>query len=132
MLGVLLVIAYICVNNISKRQNIFVRIFHIFLFTLILQVQAFAHNGSSSKLIYIENKGQWHQNVRFKTNIRNGAIYLENNKITVNVAENNSHKFDSSFDFSKPCNAHAYNIEFLNCNLQAFFYLLFTITLCDF
>jgi gliding motility-associated-like protein len=114
MLGVLLVIAYICVNNISKRQNIFVRIFHIFLFTLIFLVQAFAHNGSSSKLIYIENKGQWHQNVRFKTNIRNGAIYLENNKITVNVAENNSHKFDSSFDFSKPCNAHAYNIEFLN------------------
>lgn len=77
-----------------------------------------AHSGQSSKLIYIENKGQWHSNVRYKTAIRNGAIYLENNKITVNVTENNSHKFDSSFDFNRICKGHAYNIEFINSNMN--------------
>lgn len=77
-----------------------------------------AHTQSSNKLIYIENKGQWDTNVIYKTSIKNGAIFLERNKITVNVAENNSHKFDSAFDFNRQTRGHAYNIEFVNSNSQ--------------
>ena len=89
-----------------------------FLSLLALNALSFAHSGQSNKLIYIENKGQWHTNVRFKTSILNGAIYLESNKITVHVTENHSHKFDSSFDFTQPCKGHSYNIEFSNSNSE--------------
>ena len=85
-----------------------------FLSILLVHTLCFGHNGQSNKLIYIENKGQWHSNVLYKTSILNGAIYLEKNRLTVNITENKSHKFDSSYDFSKPCQGHVYQIEFLN------------------
>ena len=88
-------------------MRISIALFYVILYPLI----GYGHSNGSNKLIYIENKGQWHENVLYKTSIKNGAIYLENNKITVNVTENKSHKFDSSYDYSKPCQGHAYQIE---------------------
>jgi len=91
-----------------------VRISIALFYAILYPLLGYGHSNGSNKLIYIENKGQWHENVLYKTSIKNGAIYLENNKITVNVTENKSHKFDSSYDYSKPCQGHAYQIEFLN------------------
>lgn len=90
------------------------RILHIIFIIGMTQCSLMAHGSGSNKLIFIENKGQWPSQVRFKTDIRNGAIFLEKNKLTVNVKEHQSHKFDSSYDYTKACRGHAYQIEFLN------------------
>ena len=100
----------ICKKYKTRFVRISIALFYVILYPFI----GYCHSNGSNKLIYIENKGQWHGNVLYKTSINNGAIFLENNKITVNVTENKSHKFDSSYNYGKPCQGHAYQIEFLN------------------
>ena len=60
--------------------------------------------------------GQWEASIRYKTDIRGGAIFLEKNRLTVNVTEHKSHRFGEEQDIAKPCKGHAYTIEFVGAN----------------
>lgn len=37
---------------------------------------------SQHSLIFTENKGQWHENVKFKADFGNGSVFLESNRLT--------------------------------------------------
>lgn len=78
----------------------------------------FGHEDIQQHLIYIQNKGQWHNNVLFKTDIRQGAIFLEKTKLTIHVLENHSHKFDEDIK-DKPVRGHVYTIDFVGANPNA-------------
>ncbi len=38
-----------------------------------------------SQIIFRENKGQWEQNILYKAEVTNGAVFLEKNVITFNL-----------------------------------------------
>ncbi|MDR2835764.1 MAG: gliding motility-associated C-terminal domain-containing protein [Bacteroidales bacterium] len=104
------------------------KILFIVLLVLINLTNAF------SQYEFIENKGQWDKNIKFKSEIQNGAIFLEDNCITFNflkyehfhnkiseprkpaTAGDNPH----TIDFNKPILGHAYRVKFLNSNNPSF------------
>lgn len=76
----------------------------------------FAHRSDGDKLFYIQNKGQWDAKILYKSSIKNGAIFLEQDRITINVTEHKSHRFENEEAATKPSKGHAYYIEFLGAN----------------
>src|SRR5574344_266164 len=42
----------------------------------------FCANKAKSELNFVENKGQWKGNILFMSQLKNGAIFIENNAIT--------------------------------------------------
>lgn len=71
---------------------------------------------------YIENKGQWHENVLYKLNLNDGALFLENNCVTynfINPGELNystAHHGAEGQSHSLLRAAHAYKIFFRGAN----------------
>ena len=53
----------------------------LLLILLYLPIIAFSH-GDIKQVKYIENKGQWKENILFKANIPEGQIFLEDHKFT--------------------------------------------------
>jgi hypothetical protein len=53
----------------------------LLLILLYLPIIAFGH-GDIKQVKYIENKGQWEENILFKANIPEGEVFLENHKFT--------------------------------------------------
>jgi gliding motility-associated-like protein len=94
------------------------RLISIFFIFCFFSPIIWGHNDVHQHLIYIENKGQWHGNVLFKTDIQQGAIFLEKTKLTVHVSEHSSHKFDESTK-DKPSRGHVYTIDFVGANPYA-------------
>lgn len=45
-------------------------------------------NCCSGELIFKENKGQWHSNAQFRTNIPGGSVFFESNAFTYSVYDN--------------------------------------------
>lgn len=91
------------------------RLAYLFLLFLIHKV-TLAHND---KLIYVENKGQWEQNILFKSEISGGALFLESNKLTFHLKETHrNHASVEPIEVPKVYKGFAYNIEFLNSNLH--------------
>lgn len=68
-----------------------------------------------SELIFIPNKGQWDSNVKYKADIKQGAIFLEQRAITVHLRESNNFHFQSHIE-GKPFKGHSYRIELVNSN----------------
>ena len=54
-------------------------LFVLCFFTISLFAQDHDHGNDLS---FVENKGQWHPNIKFKTELEGGYLYLENNKLT--------------------------------------------------
>ncbi len=71
---------------------------------------------------FIENKGQWHENVNFKMELNDGALFLEDQAITFNLADmkmgHHSHAHDEHewSESSSNGRGHAYKILFHNSN----------------
>lgn len=78
--------------------------------------EIFSHSDETD-LIFIENKGQWDQNVKFKADIKGGAIFLESNKISVNIRSSEFLHFENHLE-EKRLKGHSYQIQFLNSNLN--------------
>lgn len=83
-------------------------------------MNSFAQGGHVE---FIENKGQWNNNVRYKAEIPSGNLYLENNKLTYQFYnEEDLAKIDDLHHgfFKNPThkdsiiNIHAFNVKFLN------------------
>lgn len=105
----------------QNRKKMKTKIYYTLLLILI-----FLSKLGFSQYEFIENKGQWEDNVKYKTDLVNGAIFLEDNSITYNflqlehshVEENTTDKLENNDvhnpDLPKIVNGHAYRINFLN------------------
>jgi gliding motility-associated-like protein len=54
----------------------------LFLLGVIFSGQILAHSSRSSTLEYIENNGQWEQEVRYKADLQGGWVFLGNDALT--------------------------------------------------
>ena len=69
---------------------------------------------------FIENKGQWHENVNFKMELNDGALFLEDHGISFNITDikmgHHSHAHDEYewHDENAVGRGHAYKIIFRN------------------
>ena len=50
---------------------------------LLFTAMMFLAGGALAQQSFVENKGQWHKNVLFKSDFKTGAFFLENNGFTV-------------------------------------------------
>ncbi|MBN2778744.1 MAG: gliding motility-associated C-terminal domain-containing protein [Bacteroidales bacterium] len=71
---------------------------------------------------FIENKGQWNENVNYKMELHNGALFLENNCITYNFINPEEMHYSSAHHGAEGSShsllkaAHAYKMNFLRSN----------------
>ena len=69
---------------------------------------------------FIENKGQWHENVKFKMELNDGALFIEENGFTFNITDikmgHHSHAHDEYewHDDNSAGRGHAYKVTFRN------------------
>ncbi|MBQ1654077.1 MAG: hypothetical protein II060_09835, partial [Bacteroidales bacterium] len=69
---------------------------------------------------FIENKGQWHENVKFKMELNDGALFIEDNGFTFNITDikmgHHSHAHDEYewHDDNSIGRGHAYKVTFRN------------------
>lgn len=96
--------------------------FRITLFLLFLSFWSYSqeHKGGYT---FIENKNQWHQNVKFKADVKSGYFYLENDGFLFNLLDvkKANEYIESHYDKSKKrdfkqLDWHAYKVQFLNAN----------------
>lgn len=73
---------------------------------------SYAH---SDHLLFVENKGQWDEHILYKTDIKNGAIFLERNLLTVHIREG-SHHHKAPSTGGEYYKGHAYKILFEGAN----------------
>ncbi|MDD4150097.1 MAG: PKD domain-containing protein, partial [Bacteroidales bacterium] len=92
----------------------------IFYYTLFIIASTVFAIDLKAQSEFIENKGQWNNNVRYKLNLHNGALFLEDNCITYNFTHpdemKHSHAHHGAEGSPKPTvrNAHAYKMNFIN------------------
>ena len=101
---------YVPMKNLSRYLLFFL------IFCLFSQ-----KNFSQSKLFFSENKGQWHENVLFKTSVGNTSLFLEKNAFTfdMNNVEHHHIKDDSLKHIEKQnFKGHAYQMIFEKANEQ--------------
>ncbi|MDQ3191138.1 MAG: gliding motility-associated C-terminal domain-containing protein [Bacteroidota bacterium] len=85
-----------------------------------------AHSSDNKQsLIFIQNKNQWNENVKFKANIPGGFLYLEKNGFTFDFIDNESYKkvrghgnsdSQSTDNIDSPIKAHCLKTSFINSN----------------
>ncbi|MEN8957018.1 MAG: PKD domain-containing protein, partial [Flavobacteriales bacterium] len=93
------------------------------LFLVITCFSFFGFSQDAASYKFIENKGQWHKNVKFKTDIEGGALFLEKNKLTYNFHDEeelqsyfHQHNPEAAKRDLKRLNLHSYQVEFLGGN----------------
>ncbi len=70
------------INYIREQQKQTVKHFY-FIFSLLIAQNLFAHSDCENcGLYFIENKGQWQENIHYKSDFGGGAIFFEANKLT--------------------------------------------------
>lgn len=74
--------------------------------------------AAGSSIRFVENKGQWNDNILFRLKFRVGTLFLERDKLTYALAEpggfgHHSHSVSHSNDKAR---AHAFKVHFENCN----------------
>jgi gliding motility-associated-like protein len=72
---------------------------------------------------FIENKGQWNENVQFKTEIAGGNLYLENGKLTFDRYDTETvskvfaaHRGETPIPPPKKLDCHSYQMNFVGAN----------------
>ncbi|MEI6312705.1 MAG: PKD domain-containing protein [Bacteroidota bacterium] len=94
---------------------------------LLLHQNIFACSNCAH-LSYIENKGQWESTIKYKSDIGNGSVFLESDRITFNLYDkneflyhrNHTHQIKNYTPKNKEVlNFFAYQIQFLNANKHA-------------
>ncbi len=86
----------------------------------------FGQSGAQDGLSFIENKSQWDARIRYKLELQNGAVFMENNCLTFNFVERRASRHsaahggtDSAKHEQKSAiiKGHAYRVNFLNSNI---------------
>jgi gliding motility-associated-like protein len=84
--------------------------------------------STDNNVKYIENKGQWEENILYKANIPEGEVYLEDNKFTYNFLDfktidslhHLSHdKNEEDFLGNAIISSFSYKVQFLGANKNA-------------
>lgn len=95
-------------------------------YLLLLILSAFILNGfSQSNVEFVENQGQWNENVLYKTDIQGGTMWVESNTLTYdfvsqedmddfNVGWHGENREDFLDNFI--VNHHAYKVNFIGAN----------------
>lgn len=67
---------------------------------------------------FVENKGQWHQNVLFRAGLSTGAMFVETDGFTYNLMDLDAihHAHHSTDIFSGNIQAHAFKVKFLHAS----------------
>ncbi len=85
--------------------------------------------AQTPKIEFIENKGQWANNIKYKAKIPAGNLYLEANQLTyqfydeqdmARLHDMHHHMIKNSSPQDYVMNLHAFNIEFLNAEAPEF------------
>jgi len=99
---------------------------------ILVSVVANSFAGTSCKscqqIIFKQNKGQWENNILYKAEIKNGAIFFEKNIITFNLFDTRDilrikgdhHKLENykpTIDYT--LHFHAFKMKFENANVQS-------------
>jgi gliding motility-associated-like protein len=82
--------------------------------------------GVQAQYLFTENKGQWNENVQFKTTIPGGTLYLENNRFLFDRYDTEtvsavfaSHSGGDPIATPEKLACHAYEMLFVGSNLAA-------------
>lgn len=97
----------------------------LFVFYLLFLITI--KNVVNAQYEFIENRGQWHDNIKYKVNLENGAMFLENNSISFHFINDELTKFDSThylsphgYNSNSIRKGHAYKLSFLNSKIPYF------------
>lgn len=72
---------------------------------------------ASAQITFIENKGQWEDNVKYKADIPGGVLFIEDGQLTYLLAESEPFKkMHETGIYDKPVKLHAYKLKFENFN----------------
>jgi gliding motility-associated-like protein len=92
----------------------------ILLFFTCSYLNAHETHAASGNIFYIENKGQWNGNIKFKADIPGGQVYLENNLFTFNFYHSEDFSNWKGHNHEKKeissVRAHAYKVKFINAS----------------
>jgi len=90
---------------------------------LIFNLLIFASYSQQAGYVFIENKNQWNKNINFKTNLKNGHLYICGDGLVFDFFDEKkmdkiykSHYTEKRLNTDKKIKKHAYKIEFLNSN----------------
>lgn len=87
---------------------------------LFLALAFFGGHLGYSQLEFIENLGQWHDNVEFRADLPGGAIFLEDNEFTYSFYDadlfHELHLAQNEVEAPEYIRTHAFQVEFLNAN----------------
>ncbi|MBO7133071.1 MAG: gliding motility-associated C-terminal domain-containing protein [Bacteroidales bacterium] len=92
----------------------------IYLIIIVFLAMVLLNNPMFAQYEFIENKGQWHENVNFKMELNDGALFIEDNGFTFNITDikmgHHSHAHDEYewHDENAAGRGHAYKVAFRN------------------
>jgi gliding motility-associated-like protein len=93
------------------------------LFIILIVVVGVNNAFSQSSIEFIENKGQFHDNVLYKSFIPGGALFLEKSGFTYNFIDEHDikhshahHGYHGEEEDDGVLNFHAYKVNFVNAN----------------
>jgi len=114
---------------------------HIIFFTLLCVLLPYL--SVSQNIEYIENRGQWNENIFYKAEIPDGAMFFESDAIVFNFRhpddyprhkhdecstnnQNPTPNLENGFEYQDECDQlnsrirfHAFKLRFVNCNRNA-------------
>ena len=95
--------------------------FLVLFFNLLL----FVSYAQQAGYVFIENKNQWDENINYKTDLKNGHLYVCKDGLVFDFFDEKkmdkiykSHYTDKRLNTDKKINKHAYKVEFINSNLN--------------
>jgi hypothetical protein len=75
--------------------------------------------------IFIENKNQWDNNINYKTDLKNGQLFVCKDGLVFDFFDEKkieklfkTHYTDKKYNRNKKINKHAYKVKFINANID--------------
>ena len=95
------------------------------VFSLVLILCNFTLSSQQSGFILIENKGQWHRDVLFKTDLKNGHLYTTKSGFVYDFYDEKklsdfyeNHYNNIHLSKNKKLKKHAYRVQFKNSDFS--------------
>ena len=74
-----------------QRMRFLPLLFYLTAFFTLCSPRSHAQKYRSTELLFLENKGQWPQQVRFRASVGSHSLWLESNRITYQLVNSNRH-----------------------------------------
>ena len=93
------------------------------LLVLFFNLLLFVSYAQQAGYVFIENKNQWNENINYKTDLKNGHLYVCKEGLVFDFFDEKkmdkiykSHYTEKRLNTDKKINKHAYKVEFVNSN----------------